>query len=60
MSESILVTSVQVAAAKLKIKRALARGLPVDEATRAIAEARKVDPDRDGESSAGVVDGRAS
>lgn len=37
----IKVTSAQIAAAKLKIKRAEARGLPVDDATRAIANARR-------------------
>ena len=41
MSASIQVAPQQVAAAKLKVKRALARGLPVDDATRAIAGAQR-------------------
>lgn len=40
MSQVIYVTPQQVAAAKLKAKRARARGLPVDAATQAIADAR--------------------
>lgn len=39
MSHVIHVTPQQVAAAKLKAKRARARGLPVDAATQAIADA---------------------
>lgn len=40
MSKTVWVTSVTVAAAKLKIKRAKARGLPISAATQAIADAR--------------------
>lgn len=40
MTVRLEVTATQVAAAKLKIKRDRARGLPVDPAILAIAEAR--------------------
>ena len=49
------VTSTVVAAAKLKVKRAHARGLPVDDATQAIADAR---PARRGEVETGAAEGR--
>ena len=52
MSERTWVTSAVVAAAKLKIKRERARGLPVDEAVQAIADARPA-PSRRGEGRTG-------
>lgn len=57
MSERIWVTSQVVAAAKLKIKRDRARGLPVEAATQAIADARLA-PRPSDEAGAGVKDGR--
>lgn len=42
MTPRLEVTATEVAAAKLVVKRALARGLPVDPAVQAIAEARPV------------------
>lgn len=58
MSQIIQVTPQQVSAAKLKAKRARARGLPVDAATQAIADARPPS-DRDGDFRRGVADGHA-
>jgi len=57
--KSLGVPSVVVAAAKLKVKRAVARGLPVDPATQAIAKARPL-PVRSGtpEDSVGNAAGR--
>lgn len=58
MSQVIRVTPQQVAAAKLKIKRDRARGLPVDAATQAIADARPPRSGRTSEFRHGVADGR--
>lgn len=41
--EAFKVTSVEVAAAKLQVKRARQRGLPVDSAVVAIAEAKPIE-----------------
>lgn len=41
----LTVSRAQVAAAKLKLKRAAAAGRQVDQAVRAIAEARRPSPD---------------
>ena len=57
VSKIIQVTPQQVAAAKLKAKRARARGLPVDAATQAIADARPR-RGRGGEFRRGGADGR--
>lgn len=59
LSQVIYVTPQQVAAAKLKTKRARARGLPVDPATQAIADARPRREVRDGDYRQGVADGQA-
>ena len=59
MSQVIHVTPQQVAAAKLVAKRARARGLPVDPAIQAIADARPRREGRETDFRQGVADGQA-
>ena len=56
MSRDMWVTREMVAAAKLKVKRRRARGLPIDPATEAIANARRA-PRPDAESATGAAEG---
>ncbi len=58
MAESLNVTPVQVAAARLLLKRAKARGTAVDPVVLAIAQARPGRAARTGEFLLGVEDGR--